>query len=38
MLYAYIDEVLTESGVDLDALGTRQGFPRDEIADEWRTR
>jgi hypothetical protein len=36
MLCAYIDEVVTESGADLDALATRQGVPRDEITDDWR--
>jgi len=37
LLCAYIDEVITEAGVDLDSLSARTGIPRDEITDSWRT-
>jgi hypothetical protein len=35
-LCRYIDDVLTEAGVDLDALADRQHLPRDELAYGWR--
>ena len=35
-LCAYIDEALTEVGVDVDALVARAGIGRWEITDEWR--
>jgi hypothetical protein len=33
----YIDEVITEGNVDLDALCERRGLVRDELTDHWRT-
>ena len=35
-LCAYIEETLTEAGVDVDALAARRGLTRHEITDEWR--
>lgn len=37
LLCRYIDDVLSESGVDLDALASRQRVQRSEITDRWRT-
>jgi hypothetical protein len=37
MLCKYIDQAIAESGVDLDALSGRQGVPRSELTDAWRT-
>jgi hypothetical protein len=37
LLCAYIDEAITEAGVDLDALCSRHGMRRDELTDGWRT-
>jgi hypothetical protein len=36
LLCAYIDEVLTEAGVDVAALAARRGIGRHEITDDWR--
>lgn len=35
-LCAYIDEVLTEQGVDVAALTARHGLGRHELTDQWR--
>jgi hypothetical protein len=35
-LCAYIEEVLTEHGIDLPALAERRGIKPSEITDEWR--
>lgn len=35
-LCRYIDESLTEAGIDVDALAARRGIKRSEITDEWR--
>ncbi|WP_285505423.1 hypothetical protein [Actinokineospora sp. NBRC 105648] len=35
-LCLYIDEVLTEHGIDVAALAERRGLTRYEITDEWR--
>ena len=37
LLCSYIDEVVSEAGVDLNALAARQGVPRTDITDRWRT-
>ncbi|MFI0503310.1 hypothetical protein ACH3WN_10645 [Streptomyces albogriseolus] len=36
-LCAYIDEALTEQGVDVAALTARHGLGRHELTDRWRT-
>ncbi|MEV6077785.1 MULTISPECIES: hypothetical protein [unclassified Streptomyces] len=36
MLCEYIDQTLTENGVDVAALAERNGLERYEITDEWR--
>ncbi|MEU5707833.1 hypothetical protein [Streptomyces flaveolus] len=35
-LCLYIDEALTEQGVDVAALTARQGLGRHELTDQWR--
>lgn len=35
-LCAYIDETLTEHGIDVPALAARRGIGRHEITDKWR--
>lgn len=35
-LCEYIDDVLAEAGVDVDALTARRGIPRHELTDQWR--
>ncbi|MEV0160291.1 hypothetical protein [Nonomuraea fuscirosea] len=35
-LCEFIDDVLSEAGIDLDALTARRGIKRFEITDEWR--
>jgi len=35
-LCEYIDDVLAETGVDVDALTARRGIPRHELTDQWR--
>jgi hypothetical protein len=35
-LCAYIEDTLTEAGVDVDALAARRGLTRHQITDEWR--
>ena len=35
-LCAYIEDTLTEAGVDVDALAARRGLTRHSITDEWR--
>ncbi|MET8981381.1 hypothetical protein ABZX85_37870 [Streptomyces sp. NPDC004539] len=35
-LCAYIDEALTEQGVDVEALTARRGLGRHELTDQWR--
>jgi hypothetical protein len=37
LLCDYIDQTLTEAGVDLDDVARRQHVPRTELTDEWRT-
>jgi hypothetical protein len=37
LLCGYIDETLSESGIDLDVLSARHGIPREDLTDEWRT-
>jgi hypothetical protein len=37
LLCSYIDEVVSGAGVDLDALAARQGVPRTDLTDRWRT-
>ncbi|MET8149110.1 hypothetical protein ACIBSW_39650 [Actinoplanes sp. NPDC049668] len=37
LLCGYIDQTMTEAGVDLDALAARRGVSREDITDEWRT-
>jgi hypothetical protein len=37
LLCAYLDEVLTEVGLDVGAICRRRGVSRGELADEWRT-
>ena len=36
MLCAYIEQVIIERGVDIDALATSQNLGRNERTDEWR--
>jgi hypothetical protein len=36
MLCLYIDEVLAETGIDVEALTARHGLPRYAITDRWR--
>jgi hypothetical protein len=36
-LCEYIDSVLDEAGIDVDALASRHRITRHEITDEWRT-
>ncbi len=36
LLCAYIDETLTEAGIDVAALAKRHGMGRYEITDKWR--
>jgi hypothetical protein len=36
MLCLYIDETLTEAGIDVEALTTRHGLSRYAITDRWR--
>jgi hypothetical protein len=36
LICEYIDNVITEAGVDLDALCVRRGISRDELTDDWR--
>ena len=35
-LCAYIDQALSESGIDVTALAARRGIGRYEITDQWR--
>ncbi|MFC5820640.1 hypothetical protein [Nonomuraea harbinensis] len=35
-LCEFIDDVLTEAGIDLDGLAARRGIKRFELTDEWR--
>ena len=35
-LCSYIDDVISESGVDVDDLARRSGISRNEIIDKWR--
>jgi hypothetical protein len=36
LLCAYLDDTLTEAGIDVTALAARRGLGRYEITDEWR--
>jgi hypothetical protein len=36
LLCAYIDETLTEAGIDVAALAARRGLGKYEITDKWR--
>jgi hypothetical protein len=37
LLCAYIEDVLDDAGIDVDALAARHRMTRHEITDEWRT-
>jgi hypothetical protein len=37
VLCEYIDQTISEAGVNLDVLSARHGVPREDLTDEWRT-